>query len=68
MPASVQAARALAGTGETRLLVCTQRAPSARGAVAVGDSKVAIRRGLGKHAQPFESPAQGPQGPCFSPP
>ena len=38
----------------------------------LGGGKVAIRRGLGLQAQPFEptalATAQGPQGPCFSPP
>ncbi len=40
-----------------------ERAPSARGAVALGgDGRWAIRRGLGLQAEPFESPAQSPQG------
>jgi len=41
---------------------CASGAPPLRG------GRWTIRRGLGEYAQPFESPAQGAQAPCFSPP
>src|SRR5471030_3192470 len=43
-------------------------ARSASGAPPRSGGKWTIRRGLPRQGQPFESPAQGPQGPCFSPP
>jgi hypothetical protein len=43
-------------------------ARGAFGAPPRGGGSRTIRRGLGEYAQPFESPAQSPQGLCFSPP